>query len=84
MTRLRSARLKKVRFRRDPIFKILVPTSCPGVKDAKVLWPRNTWKDKQAYDKRARKLAKDFQAKWRKSFAGHGIDKAIADQCPGK
>ncbi len=79
-----SGKLKKVRFRRDPIFKILVPTSCPGVKDAKVLWPRNTWKDKQAYDKRARKLAKDFQAKWRKSFAGHGIDKAIADQCPGK
>jgi len=54
------------------------------VKDAKVLWPRNTWKDKKAYDARAKKLATDFQAQWKEAYAGKGIAKAIADQCPGK
>ena len=79
-----DGKLKNVQYRQDPIFKVMVPRSCPGVKDAKVLWPRNTWKDKKAYDARAKKLAKDFQDQWKKAYAGKGIDKAIADQCPGK
>ncbi|MGD9548839.1 MAG: phosphoenolpyruvate carboxykinase (ATP) [Candidatus Krumholzibacteriia bacterium] len=78
-----NGKLKDVKYKKDPIFKVLVPTSCPGVKDSSVLWPKNTWKDKKAYDARARKLAADFQAQWQKAYADKGIAKAIADQCPG-
>ena len=78
-----DGKLAKVKFKQDPIFKVMVPTSCPGVKDSKVLWPKNTWKNKKAYDERAKKLAADFAAQWKKAYAGKGIDKAIEKECPG-
>lgn len=43
----------------DPTFNVAVPESCPGVP-AEVLDPRNTWKDKAAYDQQAKKLAVMF------------------------
>ena len=42
-----------------PIFQVAVPTSCPNVP-AEVLNPRNTWKDKTAYDEKANMLAEKF------------------------
>ncbi|AOQ24854.1 Phosphoenolpyruvate carboxykinase [Moorella thermoacetica] len=48
--------LEGVEFVPDPVFGILVPTSCPGVP-AEVLNPRHTWQDKEKYDAMARKLA---------------------------
>ncbi|MBT5016301.1 phosphoenolpyruvate carboxykinase (ATP) [Candidatus Peregrinibacteria bacterium] len=42
-----------------PIFNLDYPTSCPNVPD-EVLNPRNTWKDKDAYDKKAQELADLF------------------------
>ncbi|TAK18855.1 MAG: phosphoenolpyruvate carboxykinase [Acidobacteria bacterium] len=54
-----SGQLDKVAYERDPIFNLDVPTSCPGVP-ADVLMPKNTWKDKAAYDAQARKLAAMF------------------------
>ena len=75
--------LAKAKFKQDPVFKVMVPTSCPGVKDSKVLWPKNTWKDKKGYDERAGKLAKDFAVQWKKAYAGKGIDKMIEKECPG-
>jgi len=51
--------LSKVEFVTDPVFGIQVPTSCPGVPE-EVLNPRNTWKDKEAYDKKAQHLAQLF------------------------
>ncbi len=47
-------------FTPDPVFGVLVPQSCPGMP-AEVLRPRDTWKDKGAYDAKARHLAKLFQ-----------------------
>jgi len=48
----------------DPIFKVLVPESCPGVP-AEVLQPRQTWSNKRAYTAQARQLvglfAKNFE-----------------------
>ncbi len=79
-----NGNLAKVKFKKDPIFKVMVPTSCPGVKDSKVLWPKNTWKNKKAYDERAKKLAGDFAAQWDKAYADKNIDAAIAAECPGK
>ncbi|MEO0560124.1 MAG: phosphoenolpyruvate carboxykinase (ATP), partial [Bacteroidota bacterium] len=43
----------------DPIFGIAIPTECAGVPND-ILIPRNTWADKDAYDRQATKLAKLF------------------------
>ncbi|MBE3581500.1 MAG: phosphoenolpyruvate carboxykinase (ATP) [Thermoanaerobacteraceae bacterium] len=51
--------LEKVELEPDPIFRVLVPVSCPGVPP-EILKPRNTWQDPQAYDDMARKLARLF------------------------
>jgi phosphoenolpyruvate carboxykinase (ATP) len=56
--------LNKVAMRRDAAFGLEVPESCPGVPD-KVLDPRGTWSDKDAYDKQARDLVERFH----KNFA---------------
>lgn len=44
----------------DPIFGLHVPASCPDVPD-EILNPRNTWKDKSAYDAKAKELAEKFK-----------------------
>ncbi len=54
-----NGELDKVEFRPDPIFKVLVPASCPDVP-AEVLNPKNTWTDKAAYDRQAKDLARRF------------------------
>ncbi len=43
----------------DPFFGVEVPQSCPDVP-AEVLNPRNTWKDKAAYDATAADLTRRF------------------------
>ncbi len=44
----------------DPVFGLRSPTSCPGVP-SELLIPRNTWADKEAYDRDAAKLAARFK-----------------------
>jgi phosphoenolpyruvate carboxykinase (ATP) len=44
----------------DPIFGLRMPTTCPDVPP-EILNPRNTWKDKGAYDAKARELAEKFR-----------------------
>ena len=44
----------------DPIFGLHVPSSCLGVP-VEILNPRNTWKDKAAYDANAKDLAEKFK-----------------------
>jgi phosphoenolpyruvate carboxykinase (ATP) len=51
--------LDKVPTQIDPIFGLPMPTICPAVPP-EVLNPRNTWADKDAYDKKARELAALF------------------------
>jgi len=58
-TLLRAAidgKLEKVSYEKDPVFGLEYPTECEGVP-SEILNPRNTWKDKQAYDVQAKKLA---------------------------
>jgi phosphoenolpyruvate carboxykinase (ATP) len=42
-----------------PVFNLAIPKELPGV-NTEVLNPRNTWQDKDAYDKQLRKLAEMF------------------------
>jgi phosphoenolpyruvate carboxykinase (ATP) len=52
----------------DPVFDVAVPAACPGVP-AELLRPRDTWPDKSAYDKQARRLAELFQDNFKKFAA---------------
>ncbi len=54
-----SGQLDDVGYLTDPIFKVAVPQHCPEVP-AEVLQPRETWRDKAAYDAKARELAGRF------------------------
>lgn len=42
------------------VFKLIIPTSLPGIDDSSILRPRNSWKDKEAFDVAARKLGSMF------------------------
>jgi phosphoenolpyruvate carboxykinase (ATP) len=53
----------------DPVFGISVPQSCPGVPDD-IMNARNSWKDKDAYDRKAHELAAMFE----KNFAENAGD----------
>ncbi len=75
--------LKDVTYLDDPIFHVKIPQSCPGVP-SQILNPRETWKDKEAYDKRAQKLASEFAAHFEKAYGNKNIAAEIADQCPGR
>ncbi|AKF08455.1 phosphoenolpyruvate carboxykinase (ATP) [Sandaracinus amylolyticus] len=57
--------LAKVRTVEDPVFGFQVPSECPNVP-SEILTPRNTWKDKAAYDAMAKKLAKFFVDNFKK------------------
>jgi phosphoenolpyruvate carboxykinase (ATP) len=52
--------LSNVATQPDPVFKLGVPKSVPGI-DAKLLDPRSTWSDQAAYDQKAKELADRFE-----------------------
>jgi phosphoenolpyruvate carboxykinase (ATP) len=68
VTAILDGRLRDVPTEPDPMFRVHVPTACPGVPP-EVLKPRDTWPDKAAYDSMARELAKRFNENF-KQFAG--------------
>ncbi|ADK67937.1 phosphoenolpyruvate carboxykinase (ATP) [Olsenella uli DSM 7084] len=51
--------VEEAEFAHDPIFNVDVPQHIEGV-DSRVLNPRNTWSDKNEYDRSARALAQMF------------------------
>lgn len=60
-----SGALDGVEFAQDPVFGLSVPTSCPDVPN-EVLMPRDTWADKEAYDKKANELREMFEKNYQK------------------
>ena len=60
-----SGKLKNVSFKEHPVFKVLVPESCPDVP-SEILNPKNTWKDKAEYDRLAAELAVKFNKNFEK------------------
>lgn len=78
-----SGELENVAYDDDPLFHLAIPKACPGVPP-EVLFPKNTWADKAAYEARARRLADDFSRHFDKAYGNKGIDPAVASQCPGK
>jgi phosphoenolpyruvate carboxykinase (ATP) len=74
--------LERVDCREDPFFRVRVPERVPGVP-VEVLFPREAWRDKAAYDARAARLASEFAAHFEKAYGRKGIDPAVAAECPG-
>lgn len=54
---------------RDEVFQLQIPTHIDGVPE-EILIPRNTWKDKQAYDEKAKFLAGLFKKNFEKYASG--------------
>ena len=51
--------LNSVEYQNNEVFGLSMPTSCPDVPD-ELLNPRNTWEDKEAFDRKANELASSF------------------------
>jgi phosphoenolpyruvate carboxykinase (ATP) len=73
-----SGQLSGVETRTHPVFRVAMPTSCPGVTP-ELLNPRALWPDAEAYDRAAAVLAERFADNFRK-FGD--VDPAIAAAGP--
>jgi phosphoenolpyruvate carboxykinase (ATP) len=72
-----AGQLDEVETETHPVFNLKMPKSCPGVP-AEILNPRNTWSDKDAYDRAAEKLRDMFRDNFEsKGFAALGIDAVL-------
>ncbi len=71
--------LEKEKFDTLPVFNLQIPVACPGVP-AEMLNPRNTWKDKDAYDSKINQLASSFIKNFGQYAARAGKD--ILDAAP--
>ena len=60
-----NGELEKAEFVTDPYFGVAVPTSCPNVPE-ELMIPANTWKDKAAYEAKAKELARSFVENFKK------------------
>ncbi|MFH1830482.1 MAG: phosphoenolpyruvate carboxykinase (ATP) [Pseudomonadota bacterium] len=80
LTAALGGKLNNVNFTSDPVFNVLVPDACPDVPK-EVLAPRNTWGDKDAYDKSARHLADLFRKNFMQYADAAGQDVVAAGPC---
>ncbi len=78
-----EGKLDDVDCREDEVFHLNVPESCPEVPD-RILWPKNTWDDKEKFERRAEKLASEFSEHFDEAYGDKGLDPSIVKQCPGK
>ncbi|HEU4714054.1 MAG TPA: phosphoenolpyruvate carboxykinase [Pyrinomonadaceae bacterium] len=74
-----NGKLAQVETVADPLFGVNVPVSCPDVPN-EVLQPRNTWSDKDAYDRQAKDLARRFNENFKKYEAG--VSEAVRAVAP--
>ncbi|MFC1475021.1 phosphoenolpyruvate carboxykinase [Candidatus Zixiibacteriota bacterium] len=68
--------LNDVTYEVNPVFGLKVPTSCPDIP-GEILNPKNTWSDKEAYDKKAEHLANLFVENF-KQFEDQAPEEVIA------
>jgi phosphoenolpyruvate carboxykinase (ATP) len=78
-----NGELDRAAYEEDMTFHIHIPKTCPGVP-AEILQPRNTWKDPEAFEKRAQKLAAEFSAHYDKVYGNKNLPDSVKKQCPGK
>ena len=71
-----NGELTDVEFTKHPIFGVEVPASVPGVP-TEILDPRNTWTNKELYDKTANSLAEKFVKNFGK-YADYANEEILA------
>lgn len=70
-----NGELDDVEYKQHEVFGLNMPATCPNVPD-EILFPRNTWEDKNEYDKTAQELAKKFNKNFEK-FAEYANDEIM-------
>ena len=78
LTAILDGELENEEFTPDPNFKILIPSNVPNI-DSKILNPRNTWDDKDAYDAKANELIQLFKTNFTKYESFGDYSKAGPD-----
>ncbi len=78
-----NGELDKAGYTDDKTFHIQIPVACPDVP-AEMLQPRNTWKDPEAFERRAQKLAGEFSAQFDRVYGGKNLPATVCRQCPWK
>ena len=81
ITAILQGDLDRCSFRQDPAFQVYVPEFVPGLPK-ELLTPRDTWADKTAYDRTARRLAQSFAENFAQ-FATGGLNVAGAGPIAG-
>ncbi len=69
ITAAMKGELDNVEYKEHAVFGVQMPANVPGVP-SEILFPRNTWADKEGYDKQANELAKLFQNNFAKYADG--------------
>jgi phosphoenolpyruvate carboxykinase (ATP) len=75
--------LAHVEYEYDSLFHVNIPKSCPGVP-SEMLFPINTWSNKDDYNKTAHNLAKQFSDHFDNAYGRNDIAPDIIKNCPGK
>lgn len=78
-----DSNLENVEFYEDKLFHFYVPQKFVEF-GPEILHPEKTWDDKEAFMKRAEKLASEFSAHFDKVYGNKNIDPDIVKNCPGK
>lgn len=76
ITAILNGELDNVDYTEHQVFGLHMPTECPDVP-SDILSPRNTWDDKDAYDKKAQSLAEAFVKNF-EQFASYANDDIMA------
>ena len=76
ITAAMNGELNEVEYKEHKIFGLAMPVSCPNVP-SEVLDPRNTWSDKDSYDRTANDLARKFNRNF-EQFADNASDEIMA------
>lgn len=68
--------LVKAEYQTHEVFGLAMPLTCPGVPQ-EIMNPRNTWRDKEAYDQQANELAAAFLKNFDK-FSDYATEEIMA------
>jgi len=78
-----NGKLKDAEYEEDEHFHLKRPISCPEVPD-RILNPKETWEDPEAFERRAEELAEEFSEHFDQAYGDKNIDREIIRECPGK
>ena len=73
ITAILNGDLSNIEYKKHAVFGLNMPRTCPNVP-ANILDPRNTWENKDAYDKKANELADAFTENFMQFTSNANLD----------